>query len=98
MRTYIASIINGPHGEYVKIRARSDEDALRLARRYADYRNHEGWGRKWCVGVLRRVPVDTSTFQGKSRSHVFDLSSTIYDSSTVVFRPVRKSDRRATRI
>lgn len=106
MRTYIASVVSDfwSRGEYVKIRASNDKDAMRLAHRYAKYRNQEddtdtSWPKTeapgdWRTEALRRVPLDTSTLQGRSRSYVFERSDAVYD-SRVISRPLRRSDRRS---
>ena len=101
MRTYVASVVSDfwSQGEYVKIRASNDEDAMRLARRYTKHRNKQddsvgSDGGDWRTEALRRVPLDTSSFQGKSRSYVFDRSDIVYD-ETVVFRPLRRSQKLA---
>jgi hypothetical protein len=107
VRTYIASVVSDfwSRGEYVKIRASSDEDAMRLAHRYTRYRSQEdenggAWPRTeapgdWRTEALRRVPLDTSAFQGRDRAYVFDRSDIVYDGLMVIFRPIRRSERHA---
>lgn len=104
MRTYVASVVSDcwNQGEYIKIRALNDEEAMRLANRYTRYRNREdssfgAGGGDWRTEALRRVPLDTSALQGKSRSYVFDRSDTVYDEMVIVLRrPSRRRDQKSS--